>query len=92
MYVPINSSGKLIQNHNMLKSTCILFNTKRGKEFVLTFEHFFCEKIRPMLSYFQIWCLIKRALSVRLGFVYVGPARHVESSFTFRINWSSFKV
>ena len=52
MYVPINSSSKLIQNHNSLKSTCILFNTKRGKEFVLTFEHF-SEKIKPMLSLFS---------------------------------------
>ena len=52
MYVPINSSSKLIQNHNSLKSTCILFNTKPGKEFLLTFEHF-------------SGLLINRALSVR---------------------------
>ena len=79
MYVPINSSSKLIQNHNSLKSTFILFNTKRGKEFLFTFEHFSVKRLDQCCLYFQIWYFNKSCF----GFVYVGPARHVESSFYF---------
>ena len=55
MYVPINSSSKLIQNHNSLKSTCILFKTKLGKKFLLTFEHFSVKRLDQCCLYFQIW-------------------------------------
>ena len=84
MYVPINSSSKLIQNHNSLKSTCILFNTKRGKEFLLTFEHFSVKRLDQCCLYFQIWYFNKSCFICSiLGFIYVGPARHFESSFYF---------
>ena len=38
-----------------ITSTSILFNTKWGKEFLLTFEHFSVKRLDQCCLYFQIW-------------------------------------
>ena len=92
MYVPINSSSKLIQNHNSLKSTCILFNMKRSKEFLLTLEHFSVKRLDQCCLYFQIWyfnisCFICPTLAL---FILV-QLDTLNQIFTFRIKLEFFQ-
>ena len=84
--MPINSSSKLIQNHNSLKSTCILFNTKRGKEFLLAFEHFSVKRLGQCGLYFQIWYFNKSCfICSTLALFMLVRLETLNQVFTFRI-------
>ena len=92
MYVPINSSSKLIQNHNLLKSTCILFNTKRGKELLLTFEPFSVKRLDQCCLYFQIWYFNKLYfICSTLALFMLVQLDTLNQVFTFRIKLEFFQ-